>query len=54
MRGDIAPVVVFGRDSRRTVEEFAIEQKRDVVALRRSHAASGLIAGKGTAPASSR
>ncbi len=36
-------VLVFGRNSRRTVEEFAGEQKLDASDLRRKFAASGLI-----------
>lgn len=36
-------VVVFGRNSRRTVEEFASDQKLDASNLRRKFAASGLI-----------
>ena len=36
-------VVVFGRDSRRTVEAFAAEQKLDPADLHRKFAASGLI-----------
>jgi hypothetical protein len=36
-------VVVFGRNSRRTVEEFAAEQKLDPAELHRKFAASGLI-----------
>jgi hypothetical protein len=36
-------VVVFGRDSRRTVEAFAADQKLDPVLLHRKFAASGLI-----------
>jgi hypothetical protein len=36
-------VVVFGRDSRRTVEAFAADQKLDPAQLHRKFAASGLI-----------
>lgn len=36
-------VVVFGRNSRRTVEEFASEEKLDPVKLHHEFAASGLI-----------
>jgi hypothetical protein len=39
----ISPVVVFGRNTRRTVAQFAAEQKLDPVDLRRKFAASGLI-----------
>ena len=39
----IVPVVVFGRDSRKTVEQFAAQEKRDPVSLARTYAASGLI-----------
>src|SRR3984893_14850366 len=37
------PVVVFGKNSRRSVEEFAAEQKLDAAALRTRFAGSGLI-----------
>ena len=39
----IIPVVVFGRNSRKTVEEFAAQEHVDATALRRAHQASGLI-----------
>ncbi|VFU09837.1 trypsin-like serine protease [Methylocella tundrae] len=39
----IEKVVVFGRNSRRTVEEFASEQKLNPVELHHKFAASGLI-----------
>ena len=38
-----SPVVVFGRDSRRTADDFAAEHHVDLAALRRDHSASGLI-----------
>jgi hypothetical protein len=37
------PVVVFGKNSRRSVEEFAAEQKLDAAELRTRFAGSGLI-----------
>jgi Trypsin-like peptidase domain len=37
------PVVVFGKNSRRTVEEFAAEQKLNAAELRSRFAGSGLI-----------
>src|ERR1700731_2231585 len=37
------PVVVFGKNSRRSVEEFAAEQKLDPAELRTRFAGSGLI-----------
>jgi hypothetical protein len=40
---DVVPIVVFGKNSRRSVEEFAAEHKSDASELRRAHAASGLI-----------
>ncbi|WP_026608130.1 trypsin-like serine protease [Methylocapsa acidiphila] len=40
---EVTPVVVFGRNSRRSVEDFAAEQKLDAVELRRKFTASGLI-----------
>lgn len=40
---DITPVVVFGRNSRRSVEDFAAEHKLDAVELRHKFTASGLI-----------
>ncbi len=39
----ISPVVVFGRNSRRTVEQFAAAEKLDPVELRHRFSASGLI-----------
>jgi Trypsin-like peptidase domain len=39
----ITPVVVFGKNSRRTVDEFAAEQKLDAAELRTRFAGSGLI-----------
>jgi hypothetical protein len=39
----IVPVVVFGRDSRKTVAQFAVEEKSDPTALAHTYAASGLI-----------
>ncbi|MGH6795678.1 MAG: trypsin-like peptidase domain-containing protein, partial [Methylocella sp.] len=41
--GQIVPVVVFGKNSRRSVEEFAAEQKLDAAELRTHFAGSGLI-----------
>jgi hypothetical protein len=38
-----APVVVFGKNSRRSVDEFAAEQKLDAAELRTRFAGSGLI-----------
>ncbi|PNG25429.1 trypsin-like peptidase domain-containing protein [Methylocella silvestris] len=40
---EIQKVVVFGRDSRRTVEQFAAEEKLSAPHLRQKFAASGLI-----------
>ncbi len=40
---EVTPVVVFGKNSRRTVEEFATEQKLDAAELRTRFAGSGLI-----------
>ena len=37
------PVVVFGKDGRRTAEDFATEHHIDIAELRRDHSASGLI-----------
>ena len=37
------PVVVFGKNSRKTVEEFAASHQLDAAALRKRHAASGLV-----------
>jgi Trypsin-like peptidase domain len=37
------PVVIFGKNSRRSVEEFAAEQKLDAAELRTRFAGSGLI-----------
>jgi hypothetical protein len=42
-RPPISPVVVFGADSRETVDQFAREHALDPGQWRRSHAASGLI-----------
>jgi Trypsin-like peptidase domain len=39
----IVPVVVFGRNSRRSVEEFAAEQKLSAAELRTRFAGSGLV-----------
>ncbi|QBR72040.1 serine protease [Beijerinckiaceae bacterium] len=39
----IVPVVVFGKNSRRSVEDFAAQQKLDATELRTRFAASGLI-----------
>jgi hypothetical protein len=39
----IVPVVVFGKNSRRSVEDFAAQQKLDAAELRTRFAASGLI-----------
>ena len=39
----VIPVVVFGRDSRRSVDQFAAAEKTDPVALARTYSASGLI-----------
>ncbi|HXW71522.1 MAG TPA: trypsin-like peptidase domain-containing protein [Methylocella sp.] len=39
----IIPVVVFGRNSRRSVDEFAAEQKLDAAVLHIRFAASGLV-----------
>jgi len=40
---DVVPVVVFGKNSRRSIEEFAAENKLDPTVLHRTYAASGLI-----------
>jgi hypothetical protein len=40
---NIVPVVVFGKNGRRSVEDFAAENKLDSKSLRRTYAASGLI-----------
>lgn len=40
---EVVPVVVFGKDSRRDVDEFAAENKLDSNDLRRKFTASGLI-----------
>jgi hypothetical protein len=40
---DVTPVVVFGRNSRRSVEDFAAEHKLSATELRRKFSASGLI-----------
>jgi hypothetical protein len=40
---EVTPVVVFGKNSRRGVEEFAAENKLDAHALQRKFTASGLI-----------
>jgi hypothetical protein len=40
---EVTPVVVFGKKSRRGVEEFAAENKLDARALQRKFTASGLI-----------
>ncbi len=39
----LIPVVAFGKNSRKTPETFAADQKLDPAELRRTHAASGLI-----------
>ena len=39
----IVPVVVFGQDSRRTTEAFAVDHHLDAAQVGRSHVASGLI-----------
>ena len=41
--GEIVPVVVFGKNSRRSVEEFAAQQKLNAAELRTRFAASGLV-----------
>lgn len=40
---DVTPVVVFGKNSRRSVDEFAVEHKLDAADLRHKFTASGLI-----------
>ncbi len=40
----VTPVLVFGKNSRKTVEDFAAENRLDPRLLRRTYAASGLIA----------
>lgn len=40
---EITPVVVFGKNSRRSVEDFAAEHKLDARALQQKFTASGLI-----------
>jgi len=40
---NIVPVVVFGKNSRETVDQFAVEHKLDAKDVRHAHAASGLI-----------
>lgn len=40
---EVVPVVVFGKNSRRTVDEFAAEQKLDAGELRTEFAGSGLV-----------
>jgi hypothetical protein len=42
-RRDVLPVLVFGKNSRRGIEDFAAENKLDPQILRRTYAASGLI-----------
>jgi hypothetical protein len=39
----ITQVLVFGKNSRRSAEDFAIEQKLNVKDVKRTHAASGLV-----------
>src|SRR3978361_1818163 len=39
----ITQVLVFGKNSRRSAEDFATEQKASVKDVKRAHAASGLI-----------
>ncbi len=39
----VTPVVVFGRNSRRTIDDFAAEQKLNAGELRQKFSASGLI-----------
>lgn len=43
VEAEVVPVVVFGKNSRRGVEDFAAEQKLDPKELRRQVTASGLI-----------
>lgn len=40
---ETTPVVVFGKNSRKTVEDFAAAHQLDAAALRKRHAASGLV-----------
>ncbi len=40
---DVVPIVVFGKNSRRSIEEFAAENRLDPAVLHRTYAASGLI-----------
>ncbi len=40
---DVVQVLVFGKNSRKTVDDFAVENKLDPKRLRRTYAASGLI-----------
>jgi hypothetical protein len=40
---NVTPVVVFGKNSRRTVDEFAAENRLNPAVLYRTYAASGLI-----------
>jgi hypothetical protein len=40
---NVFPVLVFGKNSRKTVDDFAAENKLDPKTLRRTYAASGLI-----------
>jgi hypothetical protein len=40
---NVIPVLVFGKNSRRSIEDFAAENKIDPKSLRRTYAASGLI-----------
>jgi hypothetical protein len=40
---NVIPVLVFGKNGRKTLEDFAAENKLDPKLLRRTHAASGLI-----------
>ncbi len=39
----VTQVLVFGKNSRRSAEDFATEQKLNVKQLKRAHAASGLV-----------
>jgi hypothetical protein len=39
----VTQVLVFGKNSRRSAEDFAIEQKLNVKDVKRTHAASGLV-----------
>src|SRR6516165_309619 len=40
---EVVPVVVFGKNSRRSVDEYAADQKLDAPELRREFTASGLV-----------